>query len=240
MNYLEVANSPLMFALCALTIGFVLLQALLFLQLAWRRGAEIGLEKTVMKKAMVNSALFSVVPSLPIIIMLMVLSVPLGRYFPWLRLSVVGSATYESMAADATAKAAGLAGITDPGFNLTIFTTALWVMTMGIIWGIVFNIFFMRSLDKFSKKAKASNNRFVPIFSAALFMGMISLMTAPYVVNTRNVTGIIAIITSGITVLLCGQAAKATKIMAISEFSLPISMIFGMVAAIFYTHVIVG
>lgn len=240
MNYLDVANSPLMFMLCALTISFVLLQALMFLRLAWNRGAEMGLEKTVMKKAMVNSALFSIIPSLPIIIMLMVLSVPLGQYFPWLRLSVVGSATYESMAADATAKAAGLAGMTDTGFNLNIFTTAMWVMTMGIVWGIVFNIFFMKSLDRFSKKAKASNNLFVPIFSAALFMGMISLMTAPYVVNTRNVTGIIAVISSGIAVLVCSKVAKVTNISAISEFSLPISMICGMAAAIFYTHVIVG
>ena len=41
----------------------------------------------------------------------------------------------------------------------------------------------MRSLDRFSKKLKASNNRFVPIFSSALFMGMLALMTAPYMVN---------------------------------------------------------
>lgn len=239
MNYLDVANSPLMFTLCAFTICFVLAQAALFLKAGWERGIEMGLKKSVMKKAMMNSALFSVIPSLPIIIMLMVLSVPLGRYFPWLRLSVVGSASYESMAADATAKAAGLAGMTDPGFSLPIFATAIWVMTMGIVWGIIFNIFFMRSLDKFSKRAKSSNNQFVPIFSAALFMGMISLMAAPYAVNTTKINGIVSIVTSGIAVLICGYIAKVTKISAISEFSLPISMICGMISAIIYTHAII-
>lgn len=211
----------------------------MFLKLGWNRGVEMGLEKAVMKKAMMNSALFSVIPSLPIIIMLMVLSVPLGRYFLWLRLLVVGSATYENMAADATAKAAGLAGMTDPGFNLPIFATAIWVMTMEIVWGIVFNILFMKSLDKFSKRAKSSSNQFIPIFSAAIFMGMISLITAPYAVNTTKINGIVSIAAAGATVLICERIAKAAKIPAIGEFSLPISMICGMISAIVYTHIII-
>jgi len=237
MSHFEVANSFLLFSLCFITIAIVLMQSVLFIRAAWKRGVELGIEKQVMKKAMANSAIFSVIPSLPIIIMLMVLSVPLGRYFPWLRLSVVGSAAYESMAADAVAKASGLAGINDPGFNLSVFTTAMWVMTIGIVWGIIFNIFFMKSLDKFSKKAKASNNTFVPVFSAALFMGMLSLMSAPYIVNTANMTGIIAFVSAAAAALLCGYITKKTNIRAISEFSLPISLILGMVVAIAYSQI---
>ncbi|MDR1649396.1 MAG: DUF5058 family protein, partial [Synergistaceae bacterium] len=141
MNYLDVANSSLMFFLCFAVIVFVLLQAVLFIRLAWRRGAELGIERATMKKAMTNAAVFSIVPSLPIVVMLTVLTFNLGKYFPWLRLSVVGSAAYENMAADMVAKASGLAGIADPGFDLPIFTMAMWVMSVGIIWGIVFNIF---------------------------------------------------------------------------------------------------
>jgi hypothetical protein len=239
LNYLEVANGNLMFFLCFAVAVFVLLQAVLFIKVAWKRGAELGIETATMKKAMTNAAVFSVVPSLPIVVMLTVLTVNLGQYFPWLRLSVVGSAAYESMAADMVAKAAGLAGIADPGFDLPIFTMAMWVMSVGIIWGIVFNIFFMKSLDKFSKKAKESDNRFIPIFSSALFIGMLSLMSAPYITNAQNVTAIVAFLTAAVAVLLCGRVAKATRIRAIDEFSLPISLIAGMVAAIVYTNIFI-
>ncbi|MDR2869727.1 MAG: DUF5058 family protein [Deferribacteraceae bacterium] len=239
MNYLEVANSPLMFALCGIVIAVVVVQAILFLRTALRRGKELGMEPALMKKAMTNAAIFSVIPSLPIIIMLMVLSVPLGEYFPWLRLSVVGSALYESMAADAVAKSFNLSGITDPGFTLPIFTTAMWVMTIGIVWGIIFNIFFMKSLDKFSKKAKESNNAFVPIFSAALFLGMMSIISTPYMVNTDRVVGIISFVCAAIGAMTCGSVAKATGIRAISEFSLPISLLIGMAAAVVFTQVTV-
>ncbi|MBP8785090.1 MAG: DUF5058 family protein [Synergistaceae bacterium] len=240
MDHLVVANSSLMFFLCLGVIIIVLCQAMLFVRIAWKRGAEIGIQQSVMKKAMTNSAIFSIIPSLPIIIMLMVLSVPLGKYFPWLRLSVVGSALYESMAADAVAKASGLASMSDPGFNLSIFTIAMWVMTIGIVWGIIFNIFFMRSLDQFSKKLKASNNRFVPIFSSALFMGMLALMTAPYMVNVHNITGIVALVAAALGALLCNYVTQVTNIKAIREFSLPISLLIGMSAAIIYTQLFVA
>jgi hypothetical protein len=222
-----------------MVIVFVLLQAVLFIRVAWRRGKELGIDHAVMKKAMTNAAVFSIVPSLPIVVMLMVLSINLGKYFPWLRLSVVGSAVYESMAANMAATASGLSGFVDPGFDLPIFTMAMWIMSVGIVWGIVFNIFFMKSLDKISKKAKASNNQFVPIFSAALFIGMLSIMSAPYITNIQNVTAIVAFISSAIAVLICGHVAKATKIRAIDEFSLPISLIIGMTAAIVYTSIFV-
>ena len=238
MNYLDVANGKLMFFLCAAVIVFVSLQAILFIRAAWRRGLELGIEAGTMKKAMTNAAIFSVVPSLPIIVMLTVLTVNLGKYFPWLRLSVVGSAAYENMAADMVAKASGLAGIADPGFDLSIFTMVMWVMSVGIIWGIVFNIFFMKSLDRFSKKAKESNNRFIPIFSSALFIGMLALMSAPYITNAGNVTAIVSFITAAVAVLICGHVARTTRIRAIDEFSLPISLIVGMAAAVVYTNII--
>ena len=237
MNYLEVANSKLMFLLCSTVIVFVMVQAVLFIRVAWKRGVELGIDDGVMKKSMTNAAIFSIVPSLPIVVMLTVLSLNLGKYFPWLRLSVVGSAAYENMAADMAAKACGLSGIADPGFDLSVFTMAMWVMSVGIIWGIVFNVFFMKSLDKFSKKAKASNNKFVPIFSAALFIGMLSLMSSPYITNFKNVTAIVSFLSASVAVLICGKAARATKISAIDEFSLPISLIVGMAAAVVYSNI---
>jgi UDP-N-acetylglucosamine enolpyruvyl transferase len=97
----------------------------------------------------------------------------------------------------------------------------------------------MKSLDKFSKKAKKSNNRFIPILSAALFIGMLSLMSAPYITNVKNVTAIVAFLTAAVTVLACGRVAKAVQIRAIDEFSLPISLIAGMAAAIIYTNIFI-
>ena len=100
MSHLEAANSSVMAVLCGITILIVLLQPILFLAAAVKRGKELNMTKEEMKNAAVSSAVFSIIPSLPIIISYLILVPSLGRYFPWLRLSVVGSASYETMVAN--------------------------------------------------------------------------------------------------------------------------------------------
>jgi len=238
MSHLEVANSGFMFLLCFLVIFGVTVQAVLFVRKAWKRGAELGIEKEVMKKTVINSAIFSIVPTLPILISLMVLSVNLGKYFPWLRLSVVGSAAYETMSADMAAKSLGFSTFSDPNLTLSAFGTMMLVMTGGIISGILFNIIFMKSLDKFSKKAKSSNNSFVPIISAALFIGMMMLMAGPYITNFKNISAIVSFVSAALCAVLCNKVAKAVKVKVIDDFSLPISLVFGMLMAILYTNIL--
>ena len=97
--YSNVANSPVMAIFCGLAILVVLVQAVVFFRVAWRQALEMGLSKADLMKVVKSSAVFSVVPSLPIIISYMILLPALGKIFPWLRLSVIGSATYETLAA---------------------------------------------------------------------------------------------------------------------------------------------
>ena len=98
--YFSVANSPVMAAFCGLAILVVLVQAAIFFRTAWKRALELGFEKKDLMKVVKSSALFSVVPSLPIIISYMILMPVLGKFFAWLRLSVIGSASYETLAAN--------------------------------------------------------------------------------------------------------------------------------------------
>lgn len=239
MNYLEIANGPILFLLCALTIGVVAIQAIIFILVAWRRGQEIGLSKQVMRRTMTNSALFSVVPSLPIIVMMLALSQALGRYFPWLRLSVVGSAAYEGMAADLAAQSMGLQGFTDPNMSTPIFVVVTFVMTIGIVWGIIFNIFFMNRLDQFSKSQKQKvAGGFVALISSALFVALLVTLSVPHVANVQNIEGIIAFVSSGVVVMILNKVAAVTKWRLLSDFSLPVALIAGMAMVVLYVNLV--
>lgn len=89
--------------------------------------------KEELKKVVVSSSIFSIVPSLPIFISYMLLVPALGKYFPWLRLSVIGSATYETMSADMAAKAYGYSGISSANFTSDVFAAITWTVTFGIL-----------------------------------------------------------------------------------------------------------
>ena len=226
-----ISNSGLMLILCIIPITIVIVQAVVFLNRAWKEAERIGIDKGILKKVAVNSAVFSIVPSLPIIIIMAVLMPTLGTFFPWLRLTVIGSAMYENMAADITVKAFGLAGVADPGMTPSIFLSVAWVMTIGIISYPIWNII---ALKKYDKKLSSMKNKggFIEKAIPALFTGVMAVLGAPMLVDFNNLTGITTIIVAGILVMLLEKIAKKTEISALKDFSFPISMIIGMASAI--------
>lgn len=79
MSFLEIANGNIMYLLAILVIVFVLVQSVIFLIRALREARRIGMEQGRIKKVITSSAIFSVVPSLPIIISLFALDAPVGH-----------------------------------------------------------------------------------------------------------------------------------------------------------------
>ena len=138
---LDLKNGSYLYAAGAVVILFVLAQSIWFLVRAVRRGKQLGLSTKVMKEAAVSSGTFSIVPSVPIVLAMVTLAVSLGRPFAWMRLSVIGSLTYETMAAGAVLGAADVAQGTDMNAIPAVFASVMWVMTLGIIAGPLFNIF---------------------------------------------------------------------------------------------------
>lgn len=105
------------------------------------------MEKKKLNKVLTSSIVFSIVPSIGILMGVITLAGSLGIPLPWLRLSVIGALHYETMAADTAAKAAGVALSAD-AMTGSAFVTIAVVMTIGIIWGGVFCII---ALKKYAK-----------------------------------------------------------------------------------------
>lgn len=229
MEHLAVANSAVMAVLCGITILIVLLQPVLFLITAVKRGKELNMTKDEMKEAARSSAVFSVIPSLPIIVSYLLLVPALGRFFPWLRLSVVGSAVYETMVANMAAEAFGLESITAGSIPVDVFISIVLVVTIGILGGNLFNVFFLKSYDKKVESLKSKNANLVPVITTAMFLGMYGTMAAPHLTNFVNIPAVAAILVAGITALVLGKFTAGHK--KLKEFAFPISMIVGMLAS---------
>ena len=90
----------------AVIVGLLLIFLLcaVMLKMAWGRCIELGISPV--KDVIKSSVIFSIVPSLSIVIGLFSLAAVLGVPWPWFRLSVVGSVSYE-LIADMVATGAG-------------------------------------------------------------------------------------------------------------------------------------
>lgn len=240
MNYLDIANSPVMLILSAIVVLIVVLQAIIFIRMAIKRGRELGMEEGVLKPTITNSIILSIVPSLPVIVLMLALSVPLGQYFPWLRLSVVGGAAYEGIAANVGAQSVGLQDISDPNMSPEHFVVVAFIMTIGIIGGMIFNILFMKQIDKATiaarSKAISAGTGFVTILSAGLLVAMLAVISSPYVMNTENIEGIVAFFTAGISVLIINKIADMYNKSGLKDFAFTIALLVGMGAVVIYAN----
>ena len=129
-------NSPVLFVIAGAIIAAVLAQSVYFLVKAWKRGLAIGMEKAKLKRIARTAAVFTVAPAVAIVISVITLAKDLGVPLPWLRLSVVGSLSYETIAASNAESAMGLVFGRVTALTAQQYVTIAWVMTISIMVGI--------------------------------------------------------------------------------------------------------
>lgn len=227
-------NSPILFVLVAIVIAVVLAQSVFFLVRAYRRAKEKGMDMSLVKRTIKKATLFTIAPAISVFIGVITLSYSLGIPLPWLRLSVIGSLTYETTAADAALKAVG----SSLGSAVTAeqFVTVAIVMMLGIIVGLVAVPLLCKKVDTGMIKFKEKDRRWGEIFNAALFMGMISAFTGFIFCDvTTGPSGwipVLVMLVSVAVMLLCGLLMKKFKWTWLNDYALPICMVVAMAAAI--------
>lgn len=238
-------NSPIIFLLCGIIIAFVLAQAVFFLVRALKRAKELNMDKKVLKKTVVSSALFTVAPAIAIVVGVIALSKSLGIAIPWLRLSVIGSLSYETVAAGTTIESLGL-GMGNTITDASAFVTVVFVMTVGIILGLILTPLLTKKIKNGMVSIESKDKKWGEILNSAMFLGMISAFLG-YVFSdvlsyeggiSFNVKGLIPVcvmITSALVMLVVGLCSKKLKIRWLTDYALPISLILGMASAIPFT-----
>lgn len=240
-------NHPILYVIVGTIIALVLGQSIYFLLRALKRAKELGIEKSTLKKTVTSAALFTIAPAVAILVGVVALSKSLGVALPWLRLSVIGSITYETVAAGNALEAAGMGAgttITDP----SIFITIAWVMTVGIAAGLVFVPFVTKKLQGGLAKVGMKDKKWGEIFNNAMFLGMISAFLG-YVfcdvgtVVKGDMSGLIPVCVmavSAVVMAVCGLIATKAKIRWLTDYALPLSLIVGMASAIPFTSLLGG
>lgn len=236
-SFLQIANSPILFIICLIPIAVAIYQVGGFYRLAAQEAKDLDMPKDTIKKVAVNSILVSIVPMVPVIITLSVLMALLGKYIPWLRLSVMGSMAYESFAADLTIQAFGLGRLGEALITPEAFVGAVWVMTLAVMVAPVENILFLKTYDRKLKTFREKGG-FLAIASGSMLLGLLALLFMPDMVNVAQPLGIITGVVAGISVLLLDYLAQKKGNKILGQFSFPLSMIAGMAAAVFASNII--
>ena len=233
-------NHPVLFLLAGIIVLIVLAQSLFFLRKAWRRGKEIGMPMDKLRRVVIGTAIFTVAPALAIVISVISLSKKLGIPLPWMRLSVVGAITYETPAAANALSAMGLEWADILELTATQYVTVAAVMTMGIMVGIWLVPVVGKRLISGMINLEKRDKKWGEIFSAALFLGMISAFlgyvfddfTDIFHGDLRGLIPPLVMFVSAAMMGICGLAMKKLNWHWMNDYALPISLLAGMISAI--------
>ena len=167
-------NHPVLFVIVGLLIAVVLGQSIFFLVKALKRSKELGMDQIKIKKTMKTAAIFTIAPAVAIVISVITLSKKLGLPLPWLRLSVVGSMSYETIAANNALSAMGQSLGSATPLTAQQYVNVLLVMTVSIMLGIWLVPAIGRKLQNGMKSMENRDAKWADTFQNALFIGMIS------------------------------------------------------------------
>jgi len=244
-------NHPILFVLAGILVAVVLGQSVYFLVKALRRSREIGMDQIKIKKTIQTAAVFTVAPAVSIVISVIALSKSLGLPLPWLRLSVVGSLSYEAIAAENAVSAMGLSLGKISSLTAQQYVNITLVMTISILVGIWLVPVIGKKLLSGMSNLGAKDAKWADIFQNAMFIGMISAflgyvfcdisrLWAP-VEGYSATSGLIPVCTmavSALVMVVLGLLMRKPKLKWLGDYALPISLVLGMAAAIPITAIL--
>lgn len=167
-------NHPILFVLAGIIVAFVLAQSVYFLLKAIRRSKQLGMDQAKIRKTIRSAAIFTIAPAVAIVISVMTLSQKLGLPLPWLRLSVVGSMSYETVAANNALSAMGQSLGSGTALTAQQYVNVLLVMTISILMGIWLVPLIGKKLLGGMSNLSKRDGKWADIFSNSMFIGMIA------------------------------------------------------------------
>ena len=251
-------NHPILFVLAGILVAVVLAQSVYFLVKAVKRSKAIGMDQKKIKKTIRTAAIFTIAPAVSIVISVIALSKSLGIPLPWLRLSVVGSMSYEAIAAENAVSAMGLTLGKIDALTAQQYINIVLVMTISILVGIWLVPLIGKKLLGGMSTMATKDAKWADVFSNAMFIGMIATFLGfvfcdvsrlwsgdengmvavtvegqeELVTTTSGLIPVLVMASSAVVMLLCGLLMKKLKWKWLNDYALPISLVLGMLAAI--------
>ena len=236
-------NHPVLFFLAGVIILAVLGQSVYFLWKAMKRSKELGMDQNKLMKTIRTAAVFTIAPAVSIVISVITLAKSLGIPLPWLRLSVVGSLSYEAIAASNAVSAMGLELGKISELTAQQYVNISLVMTISIMVGIWLVPAISKKLLGGMSNLEAKDKKWADIFQNAMFIGMIAAFLG-YVFcdfsmlwnpteGVAPTAGLIPVCVMGVSaaiMVVLGLAMKKWK--WLGDYALPISLVLGMASAI--------
>lgn len=226
MDAMKIANGLPMWIACGIPVVLVLVQALVFARNAWKAGNRIGLTDQQMKYAVRSSATTSIGPSIVILSGMLSLLITVGAPMAWMRLSLIGSVMFESIAAGFGTSSVGVQLGADPMTPLAL-DMAVWTMVLGSIGWIIFATISANRMDKVQHKISGGDPAKLMAISTAAIIGAFSSMSASHLIKLNKYS--IACVLGAVFMAVLLKLSEKESMKGLKEWNLTIAILAAMI-----------
>ncbi|NLY67995.1 MAG: DUF5058 family protein [Tissierellia bacterium] len=228
-GYLDIANSLGMWIMAIPVVLITGVQAIIFVKksLDACKTKVVNLSKEQCKTAFRVGAVSAIGPALSVFIVMIALIAVIGGPMSWLRLSIIGAAPTELTAAQMGAEAMKV-DFGGSDYDLTAFSSSVWVMTLNGCGWLLFCGLFTDKLGKLQDKVAGGDSKLMGVIASAAVLG-----TAGYLLSRHLLAGgpsFRAGIVSAIAMLVLEKVAHNKP--KLKEYNLGIAMVIGMISAV--------
>ncbi len=243
LSMANLANSGFLYFLGGCVAVFITVFSVFFMVKSYKAALASGIDKKTIHTVIKSSCVFTIIPSIAILLGLVTMAGGLGVPLSWIRLSVVGAVQYELIAADAAASSANIPALLLEYLTPEVFVSIATVMTVCILSGLVFNIFFLKKYLSGIRTMQQKDNKWGRLVVASMFMGMICTFLGTPIIDWRldpneGWMSLSVMFVSAVAMFVCDILVKRYKAKSLEGFSLPLSMIMGMLFAMLISSVL--
>ena len=233
MSMKDIISSPLLLTLIIIGLLYIVGFSIVYLKKAYAHCLELGISKEDVMTVIKSSLVFSIVPSLSIVVGLFALISVLGTVWSWWRLSVIGSLSYESLISSSVASTLGFATNAEMLDNATgrQFGVVMILMSIGMLSGFAILLPFGKKMSMSVNKTEGTSNwKYVlsGVFMLCLFAVYIPVLLIGDTVQAA------VMITGLIIAVVLGILARKPGLKWLNDFIMAFSMIGGMISSIFW------
>ena len=230
----DIITSPLLLAMVIIGLLYIVGFSLVYLKKAYTHCLELGISKEDLKNVIKSSLVFSIVPSLSIVVGLFALISVLGTVWSWWRLSVIGSLSYESLISSSVASAIGFSSSAEmlEGATGQQFGVVMILMSIGMLSGFFILLPLGKKLSMSVSKSEENGNGWKYVLSGC-FMLCLFAVYIPVLLIGDTVQA--AVMLTGLVIAVgLGLLAKNPKLAWLNDFIMAFSMIGGMISSVLW------
>ncbi|MDR0350680.1 MAG: DUF5058 family protein [Coriobacteriales bacterium] len=232
MSYEELAEHPLTYASVGVGVLFVLGFALIVLLRALRHARRLGYTNERLWRVAQVSVSSALLPAIAVLLGFLLLAPMLGIPLSWWRLSIVGNTAYEIMAANMALNTAGAMGTAREAASGSDFILVMYVMTIGIMGGIVLAPLLAKRIHRGALKTREKDWRWSALSGSTYVATILIVFTVPLIFSFSDT--LITFVLAALFMALCRWLTKRFNLEWLNGFAFTISAFAAIVLSVLY------